>query len=66
MPETNENLKNVFYVHASVNLLNSFLPEIASKELGTSKEKVNRIEGVLKEMIRFLNEEKDITEVDPE
>ena len=64
MPETNENLKNVFYVHASVNLLNSFLPEIASKELGTSKEKVNRIEGVLKEMIRFLNEEKDITEVD--
>ena len=53
----------MFYVHASVNLLNSFLPEIASNELGESKEKVNRIEGVLKEMIRFLQEERDITEV---
>ena len=28
-----------------------------------NKEKVNRIEGVLKEMIRFLQEERDITEV---
>ena len=54
----------MFYVHASVNLLNSFLPEIASEELGTSKEKVNRIEGVLKEMIAFLDEEKDICEED--
>ena len=56
----------MFYVHASVNLLNSFLPEIAHLSLGSSKERVNRIEGVLKEMIRFLNDEKDITEIDLE
>lgn len=59
-PETKENLTKVFYVHASVNLLNSFLPEIASKDLGTSKERVNLIEGVLKDMLKYLDEENDI------
>ena len=64
VPETRDSLTHVLYVHASVNLLNSFLPEIASTELGASKERVNRIEGVLKEMLKFLDEERDITEAD--
>ena len=37
-PEDQRNLKNVLYVHTSVNLLSSFLPEISSKEFGVSKE----------------------------
>ena len=61
-PETKENLSEVFYVHASVNLLNSFLPEIANAELGTSKERVNLIENVLQKMLEFLDEEVDIAE----
>lgn len=46
-------------MHVSVNLMNSFLPEIASPDLGTSKERVKKIESVLIELSNWLEEEKD-------
>ena len=42
-PESEESLKSVLRVHVSVNLMNSYLPEITSSELGTSKERVKKI-----------------------
>ena len=50
---------SVLQVHVSVNLMNSFLPEIASPDLGTSKERVKKIESVLIELSNWLEEEKD-------
>ena len=46
-PETEENLKDILYIHVSVNLLNSFLAEICSKDFGHSRERVKKIENVL-------------------
>ena len=42
-PESEDSLKSVLRVHVSVNLMNSYLPEITSSELGTSKERVKKI-----------------------
>ena len=58
-PETASQLKSTLKVHVSVNLMNSFLPEIASPDLGVSKERVKKIEQVLLELISWLEEEKD-------
>ena len=50
----------ILYVHASVNLLSSYMPEIASKQLGTSKERVKKIENLLIEMTEWLEKEKSV------
>lgn len=47
------------YVHVSVNMINSFLTDISSPDLGTSKEQVKKIEKVLIELGEWLEEEKD-------
>lgn len=39
--------------------MNSFLPEIASPDLGTSKERVKKIESNIIELSNWLEEEKD-------
>ena len=54
LPESKENLKYVLYVHTSVNLLHSFIPEIASASLGTSRERVKKIENLMIEMTNWL------------
>ena len=53
-------------VHTSVNLIKSFLVEIASPNLGTSKEQVKKIEQVLIELSNWLEEEKDFINPDEE
>ena len=58
-PESEESLKSVMYVHVSVNMINSFLMDISSPDLGTSKEQVKKIEKVLIELGEWLEEEKD-------
>ena len=58
-PEEDDQLRNVLRVHVSVNLMNSYIPEIASPELGTSKERVKKIEQVLIELSQWLEKEKD-------
>ena len=65
-PEEDETLKSIFYVHASVNLLNSFLTEICSDQFGVSRERVKKIEGVLIQMIGYLEPEKDLDELEEE
>ena len=54
VPERKPDVKNVLYVHTSVNLLNSFIKEIADDSLGSSKEKVKKIEGLIISMIEFI------------
>ena len=54
------NIKKVLYVHTSVNVMNSFLPEISNLSYGTSKERQKKIENVMKEMIDFLEREDEI------
>ena len=58
-PEAQQALRGTLRVHVSVNLMNSFLPEIASPDLGASKERVKKIEQVLIELCNWLEEEKD-------
>ena len=58
-PEDEGKLADLLYVHASVNLLNSFITEICSKDFGSSKERVKKILNVLEEMITYLEPEKD-------
>jgi hypothetical protein len=58
-PEDERKLADLLYVHASVNLLNSFITEICSKDFGSSKERVKKILNVLEEMIMYLEPEKD-------
>lgn len=45
-------------------MINSFMPEISSSDLGSSKERVKRIEGVFEELINWLEEEKDFITTD--
>ena len=59
-PETEENLKDILYIHVSVNLLNSFLAEICSKDFGHSRERVKKIEGVLQGMIEYMEPEREL------
>jgi len=59
-PEPESSLRSVLHVHVSVNLINSYLPEIASSELGVSKERVKKIQQVLIELSNWLEEEKDV------
>ena len=56
IPEKDSEVKNVLYVHTSVNLLNSFIKEISDKGFGSSKENVKKIEGVIHNMIDFIQE----------
>ena len=65
-PEDIRNLNNVLYVHTSVNLLNSFLPEISCKDFGVSKEGVKKIERVIKEMTEWLRIETDLIQPEEE
>ena len=58
-PEDERKLADLLSVHASVNLLNSFITEICSKKFGESKERVKKILNVLEEMIAYLEPEKD-------
>ena len=44
--------------------MNSYLLEIASPELGTSKERVKKIEQVLIELAQWLEKEKDFISPD--
>lgn len=46
-------------IHVSVSLINSYLSEIASKDFGISKERVQKVKSVLLEFINWLEEEKD-------
>lgn len=46
-------------MHVSVNMMKSFLTEIASPNLGESKERVKKIEQVLIELADWLEEERD-------
>ena len=57
IPEPRINIKKLLHVHTSVNVMNSFLPEISHMHYGKSKERQKKIEGVLKEMISFINED---------
>ena len=59
-PETEENLKDILYIHVSVNLLNSFLAEICSKDFGVSRERVKKIESVLQGMIEYMEPETEL------
>jgi hypothetical protein len=47
-------------VHVSVNLLNSYLPEIASNTLGRSKERVKKIESLLIEMTNWITLDEEV------
>lgn len=58
-PEQENMLKQVLQVHVSVNLMNSYLAEIASPDLGVSKERVTKIMHVLIDLTVWLEEEKD-------
>ena len=42
------------------NLLNSFLAEICSKDFGSSRERVKKIEGVLQGMIEYMEPEREL------
>ena len=63
-PESVEPLRSVLQVHVSVNLMNSYIPEIASPDLGTSKERVKKIEQVLIDLSQWLEKEKDFISPD--
>jgi len=54
VPEHRDELKKVLFVHTSVNFLNNFLSEIADPSFGQSRERQNKINGVLMEMIDWI------------
>jgi len=54
VPEHRDELKKVLFVHTSVNYLNNFLSEIAEPTFGQSRERQNKINGVLQEMIEWI------------
>lgn len=53
-PESRENLAKVLFVHTSVNCLNNLLSEISDPNYGHSKDRQNKIESILQEMITWL------------
>lgn len=53
-PESRENLAKVLFVHTSVNCLNNLLSEISEPNYGHSKDRQNKIESILQEMITWL------------
>jgi hypothetical protein len=50
-PESRENLSKVLFVHTSVNCLNNLISEISAPTYGSSKERQNKIESIIIEMI---------------
>ena len=58
-PEPRESLAKVLFVHTSVNCLNNLLSEIADSNFGESKERQCKIEGIVIEMIEWLQTDED-------
>lgn len=58
-PEPRENLQKVLFVHTSVNCMNGFLKEISDPTYGQSKERQNKIEAVINEMIMWLQTDEE-------
>lgn len=56
------NIKDVLYIHTSVNVINSFLVEICDKMYGHSRERQKKVEDVMKDMIAFLDEKEIIAD----
>ena len=54
VPETRENLSKVLFVHTSVNCLNNLLEEICRPDYGSSRDRQNKIESIIKEMIDWI------------
>lgn len=54
-PESRENLSKVLFVHTSVNCLNNLLSEISNTNYGASKERQNKIESILTDMIEWMD-----------
>ena len=58
-PESRENLAKVLFVHTSVNCLNNLLSEISDPNYGHSKDRQNKIESILQEMITWLKTDEE-------
>lgn len=58
-PESRENLQKVLFVHTSVNCLNNLLTEISDPNYGQSKERQNKIESIIQEMIVWLQTDEE-------
>lgn len=54
-PESRENLCKLLFVHTSVNCLNNLLSEISNASYGASKERQNKIESILTDMIGWMD-----------
>jgi hypothetical protein len=64
-PVSRDSLAKVLFVHTSVNCLNNHLTEISDSNFGESKERQTKIEGIIKEMIIWLQID-DEAEIDGE
>lgn len=60
-PMSRENLCKVLFVHTSVNCLNNLLSEISNSNYGASKERQNKIESILHDMIEWMDVDEDGT-----
>lgn len=58
-PESRENLSKVLFVHTSVNCLNNLLSEISAPDYGESKERQNKIESIILEMIQWIETDEE-------
>jgi hypothetical protein len=58
-PESRENLSKVLFVHTSVNCLNNLLSEISDPNYGESKERQNKIESIILEMIEWIETDEE-------
>lgn len=58
-PEPRENLGKVLFVHTSVNCLNNLLSEISDPSYGASKERQDKIESIIIEMITWIQKDDD-------
>ena len=56
------NIKDVLFIHTSVNVINSFLIEICDTMYGNSRERQKRVEDVIRHLIVFLDEKEIIAD----